>query len=466
MKKVNLVKSIPLFMQEVDPEPVILEQEDYLLRLRLLVERMKKRGCSHVVIYGDREHFSHIEYFTSYDCRFEEALLVVSCTGDATIFVGNEGWAYSEQIPYPIHRILYQNFSLQGQPKDRLSPLSHLLTQVGIGQESRIGLVGVKYFENDLEGEADYTFDLPAYILHAIYQVCPAPQVINFGKELTGYPDGIRTRLHSAKEIAWAEDAGNRVAGVVQRMFKALKPGMSESEVSISGHASLEPQNVAPMVNFGARSVALGLKSPSRVQRLELGDVCGLCYSARGNLTSKISVAAWDLNSWSESLRPYFENFYQKHFAAMADWYETAHIGATCGEVYNAVYRNINHEEHGITLNPGHSTGTEEWLNSAFFKGSQHVIQSGEFIQVDIIASGSNPVRTSICEDAVVFADEPLREELKKQYPHVYERIVKRQEAMREVLGIQVSDDLLPMSNLNGVYYPFMLNLDVVFAYR
>lgn len=466
MSKIQLVKSDPLFMQEVDTPVVTLEKEDYLLRLNLLVERIKTCGYTHAVIYGDREHFSHIEYFTSYDCRFEEALFIVNAAGETAILVGNEGLAYSEQIPYPIRRVLYQNFSLQGQPKDQLRPLSTLFSELGISRESKVGLVGVKYFESSIEGDPVHTFDLPSYILDGLYRVCPQEQVFQFGQELTGYPDGIRICLHSAKEIAWAESAGNRAARAVQRMFKHMKPGMSELEVSASAGVELEPLNVHPMINFGARSVSRGLKSPLQSERLALGQVCGLCYSVRGNLTSKISVAAYDLNSWADELKPYYETFYQAHFAAMAAWYESAKIGVCCGDVYKAVYRHISHEEHGITLNPGHSTGTEEWLNSAFCPGSSHKISDGEFVQVDIIASGSNPVRTSICEDAVVFAGERLRAQLREQFPDVYARILARQKAMREVLGIQISDELLPMSNLNGVYYPFMLNLDTVFACR
>ena len=79
--------------------------EDYLARLDLLTGRMREKGVSHVVIYGDREHFSNIEYFSSYDCRFEEALLIVDSEGGRWIIVGNEGMGYSHQIPYPINRI-------------------------------------------------------------------------------------------------------------------------------------------------------------------------------------------------------------------------------------------------------------------------------------------------------------------------------------------------------------------------
>lgn len=464
MAKIKPAKSDPLFMTEVQAEEVRLEKEDYLLRLGLLTERMWEKKIDFVLIYGDREHFSNIEYFSSYDCRFEEGLLIVGKDGAVSLIAGNEGISYSYQIPYPVERYLYQNFSLQGQPREKIEPLHRILARTGISPKSKVGVVGLKYFETVCEGDPAHTFDLPAYMLSEIYRICNPENVVNFTRELTGYPDGIRIKLHSAKEIAWAEAAGCRVANAVQRMFKSLKPGISEFELSMCAGAGLEALNVHPMINFGGKSVGLGLKSPLRSTVLSLGEVCGLCYSVRGNLTSKIAVAAYDFNSYADELKPYYESFYQRHFAAMAAWYEKAAVGSRCGDLYDAVYREINHEEHGITLNPGHSTGTEEWLNSAFYKGSEHRILDGEFLQVDIIASKSDPVRTSICEDAVVIASAGLRERLSLEYPAVYARVRRRQEAMRRVLGIRISDDLLPMSNLNGVFYPFMLNLDLVFA--
>ena len=75
-------------------------------------------------------------------------------------------------------------------------------------------------------------------------------------------------------------------------------------------------------------------------------------------------------------------------------------------------------------------------------------------------------MRTGICEDAVVIAGKELQEELQKAYPEVYERIQKRRKVMQEVLGLTLHEDVLPMSNLNGAYYPFMLNTDLVFTIR
>ncbi len=150
----------------------------------------------------------------------------------------------------------------------------------------------------------------------------------------------------------------------------------------------------------------------------------------------------------------------------MAAWYRTARVGATGGELYDAVMDLIGEESFGVTLNPGHFTGTEEWSNAITAKGSAIPVPDGAFMQVDIIAHGDDPVRTGICEDAVVIAGKELQEELQKAYPEVYERIQKRRKVMQEVLGLTLHEDVLPMSNLNGAYYPFMLNTDLVFTIR
>ena len=104
--------------------PVVeFAKEDYEERIGRLVGSIRDRGLTHMVIYGDREHFSNVEYFTRYDCRFEETLFVVGADGRRSIVVGNEGMGYSRVIPVDVDRYLYQNFSLQGQPRDRLEPL-------------------------------------------------------------------------------------------------------------------------------------------------------------------------------------------------------------------------------------------------------------------------------------------------------------------------------------------------------
>jgi hypothetical protein len=87
-------------------------------------------------------------------------------------------------------------------------------------------------------------------------------------------------------------------------------------------------------------------------------------------------------------------------------------------------------------------------------------------MQCDIIASSDNPVMTAICEDGVIVADAKLRDSVANEYPEVWERITVRQKMMRQVLGINISDDVLPLSSLNGVFFPFMLDTESVFSVK
>ncbi len=450
------------FLDIVESPVVEFSKSDYLARLNLLISRLKDNRLDHCIMYGDREHFMNIEYFTGYDPRFEDALLIVSSGGEVTLFVGNEGLGYSMGLTIPVNRVLYQNFSLQGQPREGLCPLADLFKEFNLAENNRVGVVGFKYFETGHEGNPEIQFDLPTYIMNAIYSAVGKNNVVNFTREITG-PTGIRTSIYTAKDIAWAESQANRAAAVVQRIIKALRVGISETEASRAGMSTLDPVNVHPMINFGARSVCLGLKSPSDNVTLSVGDPCGVCYSLRGSLCSKIAVASADLEGYGK-LKPYFDSFYKQHFKAMCTWYESISVGSRCADSYAAVYDNISHEEHGITLNPGHNVWTEEWLNSSFYKDSPYTIKDGELLQADIIASMDNPVRTSICEDTIAVAGEGLREQLKNEYPETYDRIITRRENIRKLVGINLSDDVLPLSNLVGAYFPFMLDTSKFFA--
>ena len=55
---------------------------------------MEERKLTHLVVYGDREHFANIAYLTGFDPRFEEALLIFPSSGTPLLVVGNECEAY------------------------------------------------------------------------------------------------------------------------------------------------------------------------------------------------------------------------------------------------------------------------------------------------------------------------------------------------------------------------------------
>lgn len=466
MKKAVLVQTDPLFLEQCTAAPVRLGKEDYLLRLSLLRGRMKNEGIDFALLYGDREHFANIDYFTGYDCRFEESLFIIPLDGTPALLVGNEGMAYSYVIPYEVQRVYYRNFSLQGQPREAGESLAAILRKAGIDKSARVGLCGYKYFLKEyIATDPLYTFDLPQYVMQEICSAAEPKNVINYTEMLTGLADGIRLRVHTARDIAVAEAAACRAAAVLLRMLERLRPGMTEYELSERSHAGFAPWSMFPLINFGPKRVQIGISSPTQEQRLSLGDPCALCYGIRGCLNSRVAVAAYDEASMG-GLRGQLYSFYGKFFEAMCAWYETLRVGASGHGMHWAIHNIIGGGEFGVTLNAGHYTGMDEWVNSLCYDGSQFTLPDGAYLQADIIASAGDPVRTAICEDGVIVAGGALRGALQKEYPETYARIMARAQKMREVIGVNLSEDVLPLSNLNGVMFPFMLNLNTMFGLR
>jgi hypothetical protein len=78
-------------------------------------------------------------------------------------------------------------------------------------------------------------------------------------------------------------------------------------------------------------------------------------------------------------------------------------------------------------------------------------------LQSDIIPTGIRPGWTANCEDTVAIADAALRTELEAVHPALWARIRARQGYMRSRLGIQLRDEVLPLSCTAGYFRPFWL---------
>ena len=118
----------------------------YEARIETLLARGGAAGLDGLVIYGDREHAANVAYLTGYDPRFEETLLILLPGKVPQLLVGNEGWGYAEIVAGPYERVLYQTFSLPGQPRDRSSSLTHILADSGLAHGQAIGAIGWKPF--------------------------------------------------------------------------------------------------------------------------------------------------------------------------------------------------------------------------------------------------------------------------------------------------------------------------------
>ena len=69
---------------------------------------------------------------------------------------------------------------------------------------------------------------------------------------------------------------------------------------------------------------------------------------------------------------------------------------------------------------------------------------------------------TSHVEDGVVIADEALRAQVKAIAPESWKRIEQRRQFMKDVLGIDLGDEVLPLSDMPAVCFPYMADLSTV----
>jgi hypothetical protein len=87
-------------------------------------------------------------------------------------------------------------------------------------------------------------------------------------------------------------------------------------------------------------------------------------------------------------------------------------------------------------------------------------------LQSDIIPDCARPGWAANCEDTVALADEEMRANLARAYPSVWARIVARRAFMMASLGLQLAEEVLPLSNIPAYFPPFWLSPDRVLVRR
>ena len=92
--------------------------------------------------------------------------------------------------------------------------------------------------------------------------------------------------------------------------------------------------------------------------------------------------------------------------------------------------------------------------------GDRNRVVNATDIFMDIIPVSAGPFCCANAEDGVVLADAVLRQQLAQAYPAMWQRMMARREFMRQSLGIQIHESVLPLSNMPGWLPPYALDLD------
>jgi hypothetical protein len=185
-----------------------------------------------------------------------------------------------------------------------------------------------------------------------------------------------------------------------------------------------------------------------------------------GGLPVSFNVCHWGANicraGWlargpatCRSARDYLEAFVAPYVTAMSDWCSMMRPGVSGGYVWAHAWRRCRSRPFGVTLNPGHLIGLDEWMSSPIRRVARAAGQR------DGDADGRDPVApvygSTRMEDGYVIADATLRADLAARFPNVARRCEARA-VHAEVIGMEVPESLLPLSDTCGIVAPFLFD--------
>lgn len=422
-------------------------------RLAASRSAMTAAGYAALVIYGDREHAANLHWMTGFDPRFEEAVMVVT-EGDALLIAGNECLAYTVVSPLVaagrVRTGLCASLSLPSQPRGTQRLWEWLEEIIPAG--AKVGAVGWKWFGVDEVppgADPSLALDIPAFLADPLRN--RAGRVEN-ATELFMHPGhGLRARV-SVDDIARLEFSNHMAASALKRMVLAFQEGMTDFAAVESARMGGLP--LGCHVTF-AMGETPGLSGP-------IGDRIRRGVPASFNIShwgSNICRAGWMARGERDlptSAAGYLEEFVFPYARAMSDWCAMMRPGVAGGEVWTMIHERLP-ATFGITLNPGHLIGLDEWMSSPIMPASDIPLASGMAMQMDVIPAHPGWGSTRM-EDGYVIADAALREELARKHPNAARRCALRAEFMRRVIGMEVPDSLLPLADSCGIIAPWLLD--------
>ncbi len=443
------------------PRPSAVELETRIDNLRT---RMRELKLTHIVVYGDREHFANLAYLTGFDPRFEEALLIVGEASIPLVLVGNECESYLDiSSLHAIGRLRherYQSFSLLNQPRDRSRPLREIFAQESIGPTSRVGCVGSKYFSEREHPDARHAIDIPGYLVDALRELVGRNNLVNVTELLMHPGYGLRATC-TPYEIAYFEYTNGQAAESVKRMIFGLQEGMTDHAVVECGRLNGDPLGCHVTFATGGNAKR-GMSSPSG-EVICRGQPLSMNVSYWGSNICRAGWIAQAADDLPTSAADYVASFAGPYFEVMSEWFALMKLGTSGHRIYDLIQERLPFPQFGIYLNPGHLIHLDEWMSSPFYAESEIPVRSGMAIQVDVIPRSSRYFSTRM-EDGLVVADGELRAKLKEFAPDCYERCQKRRSFMSDVLGIELPEEVLPLSNTCGIVPPFFLKPNTILA--
>lgn len=436
-------------------EPPKIPPEAYERRIEALLAAV---AADWIVVYGDREHVGNLAFMCGFDARFEEAMLVLG-GGKRRLLVGTEGVGYSQNVPIPVDVVWVPTFSLFGIDRSGAKTLAQALAEGGIGAGQRVAVIGWKVLESSEWNAPVPALCAPAFIVDTLrHLVGDQGYVADATRVLTDVQTGLRMH-NSADQLAFFEYGSSRASANVAQIIRAAKTGVSERALMSAITYRGEPFSYHPIITSGD-DIPNGLRSPTG-RIVELGDAVFATIGMWGGNCGRGGLVAASEADYRPENAGYLENVAIPYWETIVAWWESVHIGVIGGDITQTLTAMCEQRGFRPILGVGHMMDWEDWPNTPFRMGSTDSIRSGMIVACDIFRNQNRAQVMAHCEDTLAIADEPLRAELAERYPDVWARIVARRTFMREQLGINVHDDLLPFTVAPAYFVPFWLSSDM-----
>lgn len=428
---------------------VPLSDETIEERRKKVLEEMKQRNLSSIIVYADKEHGSNFEYLVGFIPRFEEALFILNNDGTSTLLLGNENFNKAKYSRVKSEAKQIPLFSLPNQPMESVKELSHQFSEVSINDEQNVGIVGWK-----LLPEATKEMDIPQFIIQSLSSVVAKEKLINATGLFISPDNGVRI-INNANEVAHYEYGASLASDALLKAMDSLEEGKKESEIGEKLNKQGQYNSVVTISAFGDRFFKGNLYPTEN--KLKKGNKVALTVGYRGGLSSRSGYAVESEKELEEIDKGYLSEVVFPYFKAYCYWLENIEIGKSGGEFYKAFNHFYPREKFGWGLCPGHLVAEEEWLSSPIYEDSVSVFKSGMIFQVDFIPhqGGHNGVSA---ESTIALADKKLRSQIEDNYPELWSRIQKRKEHLKQELNIQLKAEVLPLTSTLAYYRPFLLN--------
>jgi Xaa-Pro aminopeptidase len=438
-------------------EPPAASAEEFQSRIDRLRARMEELRLSHLVVYGDREHFANLAYLTNFDPRFEEALLVIGAKSKPLLLVGNECEGYLPISPLfksgALRTERFQPFSLLDQPRSHSRSLDDIFRDEKIAPGGRVGCVGWKYYGDP------HQMDMPSYTVDQLRAIVGFDNVTDAARLLVHPGEGLRSNC-SPSEIALFEYSNVKASEAMKRIHFALRCGMTDRELVEEARYDGTPLACHLTLKTGPGRISLASPNGSRIEK---GHTWSANISFWGSNICRAGWIAEEAGDLPPVAREYVNAFAGPYFEAMAEWFHHLRIGQPGEVLYRLIQERLPFEKFNIFLNPGHLIHLDEWVSSPIYDGSDIRIRSGMVIQTDVIPSSPVYFSTRV-EDGVAIADDGLKAELRHRFPDCFDRCQRRRRFVQDVLCIALPEEILLLSNMACIVPPYLLRPETIFA--